>query len=67
MRGEILNAGDNVDNQEFLVLQGHISKLHLQIQMTIYKNLNMQQENLRPQRNKENNDKQTDKIQIRII
>ena len=31
MRGEILNAGDNVDDQENLGLQGHISKLHLQI------------------------------------
>ena len=37
MIGEILNAGDNVDDQENLGLQGHISKLHLQIQMTIQK------------------------------
>ena len=37
MKGEILNAGDNVDNQENLGLQGHISKLYLQIQMNIQK------------------------------
>ena len=35
-RGEIWNAGDNVD-QFFLGLQSHISKLHLQIYMTIQK------------------------------
>ena len=31
MRGDILNAGDNVDDQEILGLQNHLSKLHLQI------------------------------------
>ena len=48
--------------KKILGLHNHISKLHLQIYMTIFKNklLNIQQENLRPQRNIEINDKLTD-------
>ena len=30
-RGDILNAGDNVGDEEFLGFQNHFSKLHLQI------------------------------------
>ena len=30
-RGDILNAIDNVDDQEILGLQNHISKFHLKI------------------------------------
>ena len=52
MKGELLNAGDNVDHHEsFGFTELDKSKLHLQLQMTIQNKLNIQQENLIPQRN----------------
>ena len=59
---EILNAGDNVDDQEDFGFTGSYFKIaptdidHY----TKNKFLNMQRENLRPHRNIENNYKQTD-------
>ena len=44
--------------KKFLGFHNHFSKLHLQIQMNIQKKrLNLQQENMRPQRNIEINDR----------
>ena len=62
MIGEILNAGDNVDDQENFGFTASYFKI---VPTNIYdyiKNnfLNIQQENLRTQRNIEKNDKQTD-------
>ena len=60
--GEILNAGDNVDDQEDSGFTGSYSKIAPTNIDDYTKNkfLNMQQESLRPQRDKENNDRQTD-------
>ena len=62
MIGEILNTGDNVDDQEIFGFTGlyfKISPTNI-YDYTIDKFLNMQQENLIPQRNMENNDTQID-------
>ena len=65
-----MNAGDNVDDQEDDGFRGSFFKI---APTAIYdykkkKCLNMQLENLRPQRNIENNDKQSDeRYQINII
>ena len=62
MIGEILNAGDNVDDQEDSGFTGsYFNPPPTNIDdYTKHKFLNMQRENLRPQRNIENNDKKTD-------
>ena len=62
MRGDILNAGDNVDDKEnfgFTESYFRISPTNMD-DYTKNKLLNMQQENLRPQRNIYVNDKLTD-------
>ena len=62
MIGEILNAGDNVDDQEnfgYTELYFRIAPTNI-YDYTKDKLLNMQQNNLRPQRNIEINDKRTD-------
>ena len=47
--------------KKIMGLQSHFSKLPLPLQMTVKKNfLNMQLENLRPQINMDNNEKQSD-------
>ena len=62
MRGDILNAGDNVDDQEnFGFIESYFKIAPTNIDdYTKNKSLNMQQENLRPQRNMEINDKRID-------
>ena len=63
MIGEILNLRDNVDDQEDCGFTGsyfNIAPTDI-YDYTKNKFLNMQRENLRPQRNIENNYKQTDK------
>ena len=62
MRGDILDAGDNVDDQEkFGFTESYFEIAPTNIYEYINnKLLNVQQENLRPQRNIEINDKQTD-------
>ena len=62
MIGEIFNSVDNVDNQEDYWFTGsYLRSPHTNIDdYTKNKCLNMQREDLRPQRNIENNDKQTD-------
>ena len=59
IKSEILNAGENVDDQENVGFTGSFFNiLPTNIyDYTKYKFLNMQEENLRPQRNKEKNDK----------
>ena len=58
MSGDILNAGENVDDKKKLRFLNHFSKLRLQIQMNIQKKLlNLQHENMRPQRNIDINDR----------
>ena len=57
-----MNAGDNIDDRENFGFTGSYFKI---VPTNIYdyiknKFLNIQQENLRPQRNIEKNDKQTD-------
>ena len=62
MRGDILNAGDTVDDQEDFVFTESYFKIaptHI-YDYTKNKLLNMQHENLRPQRNIDINYKQTD-------
>ena len=61
MRGDILNAGDNIDDQEnfgFIESYFKISPTNI-YDYTKNKLLNIQQENLRPQRNIEINGKRT--------
>ena len=61
MIGEILNASENVDNQESFGFTGsyfRIAPTNID-NCTKYKFLNTQQENLRPHINIENNEKQT--------
>ena len=62
MRGEILNAGDNVDDQENSGFTGSYFKIAPTYIDDYTKNkfLNMQQENFIPQRNIQNNEKKTD-------
>ena len=62
MIDKILNAGDNVDDQEDFGFTGSYFKIAPTVIDDYTKNkfLNMQLENLRPMRNIENNDKQTD-------
>ena len=62
MRVEILNAGDNVDVQENVGFTGSYFKIAPTNidDYTKINFLNMQQEKLRPQKDIENNDKQTD-------
>ena len=62
MRGEMLNAGDNVDDQDNVGFTGSYSKIAPTNIDDYTKNnfLNIQQENLRTQRNIENIYKQTD-------
>ena len=62
MRGDILNAGDNVDDQENFGFTESFFKIAPTNMDDYTKNklLNMQQENFRPQRNIDINDKQTD-------
>ena len=59
--GDILNAGYNVDDQENFGFTGSYLKIAPTNIDDYAKNklLNMQQENLRPQINVQNNDKQT--------
>ena len=63
MRGDILNAGDNVDDQEnFGFTESYFKTAPTNIDdYTQNKLLNMKQENLRTKINIEINDKQTDK------
>ena len=68
--GDILNSGGNVDYQEDYGFRGSFFKTAPTVidDFTKKKFLNMQVENLRPQRNIENNDKKSDEIyQINII
>ena len=69
MIGEILNAGDNVDNQEDFGFTGSYFKIAPTVidDNTKKKFLNIQLENLRPMRNIENNDKKTDEIYQKIL
>ena len=62
MVGGILNAGDNVDYQEYYGFRGSCFKIAPTVIDNYTKNkfLNMQLEHLRPQRNIDNNDKQYD-------
>ena len=62
MRGEIFNAGDNVDDQEnFGCTESYLKFAPTNIDdYTKNKLLNIQQENLRYQRNVEINDRKTD-------
>ena len=62
MRGDILNAGDNVDDQEIFGFTESYSKIAPRNMDDYTKNkfLNIQQDNLRPQGNIDINDKQTD-------
>ena len=64
MIGEILNADDNVDDQEDFGFTGSYLKIAPTNIYDYTKNkfLNMQQENLIPMRNIDNNDNQTDEI-----
>ena len=64
MRGEILNAGDNVGDQKnvgFIESYFKIAPTNID-DYTKDKLLNMQKENLIPQINIENNDRKTDEI-----
>ena len=66
MIGEILNAGDNVDDQEDFGFTGSCFKI-VPTNIDDYtknKFLNMQQENLRPQIYMKNNDKKTDVVRV---
>ena len=69
MIGEILNVGDNVDDQETFGFTGSYSKIAPTNKDDYIENkfLNMQQENLRPQKNRQNNDKQTDEIYQKFL
>ena len=62
MLGNILNAGDNVNDQEDYGFRESFFKIAPTVidDYTRKKFLNMQLENLRPDRNMEHNDKQTD-------
>ena len=62
MLGDILNAGDNVNDQEYYGFTGSFFKITSTIIYDYTKKnfLNMQLENLISQRNIENNDKQSD-------
>ena len=68
-RGDILNAGDNVDDQEmFGFTESFFKTAPTNIdEYTKNKLLNMQQETMIPQRNIEINYKRTDKIYQKII
>ena len=57
-----MNSGDNVDDQEDYGFIGSYFNISLTVidDYTKKKFLNMQLQNLRPMRNMENNDKQTD-------
>ena len=70
IRGEILNASDNVDDQEKIGFTGSYFKIGPTNIDDCTKNkfLNMQQDNLIPQRNMQNNDKKTDeRLQKNLI
>ena len=70
MLGCILNSGDNVDNQEDNGFTGSLSNIARTLidDYTKKEFLNTQLEILRPQKNIENNDKQSDeKYQINMI
>ena len=62
--GYILNAGDDVDDQEYYRFRGSFFKTAPTVIDDYTKNkfLNMQLEHLRPKRNIENNDQKYDKI-----
>ena len=61
--GDILNAGDDVDDKEDYGFRGSFFKISPTVIDDYTKKifLDMQLENLRPQRNIENHDKQYDK------
>ena len=68
--GDILNSGDNIDDQEDCGFSGSFLKITPNVIDDYTKNkcLNTQLEHLGPQRNIENNYKQSDEIyQINII
>ena len=69
MRCEILNAGENVDDQEnFGFTESYFKIAPTNIDdYTKNKLLNMQRENLRPQRNIEINDKKIDERYQKIL
>ena len=69
MRGDILNASDNVDDQEDFGFTGSYLKIAPTFidDYTKKKFLNLQLENLRPMINMENNDKKTDGIYHKIL
>ena len=64
MLDDILNAVGNVDDHEYYGFRGSLIKIAptALYYYTKKKLLNMQLENLRPQRNIENNDKKSDEI-----
>ena len=69
MIGEVLNAGDNVDDQEYFGFTGsyfNISPTDID-DYTKNKFLNMQREILRPHKNIKKNDKQTDERYQKIL
>ena len=59
-----MNAGDNAEDQEYHGFRGSIFKIAPTVIDDYTKNklLNMKLENLRPQRNIDNNDKEFDEI-----
>ena len=67
--GEILNAGDNVYDQEDFGFTGSYFKISPTVIDDYTKNkfLNMQQEHMIPQRSMEKNDKRTDGIYQKIL
>ena len=70
MLGDILNAGDNVDDQNYYEFTGSFFNPSPTViyEYTKSKQMNMQLENLRPQINIDNNDKQSDeRYQINMI
>ena len=69
MRGDILNAGENVDDQDiFGFAESYFKIAPTNIDdYTKNKSLNMQQENLRPQRHLDINDKRTDERYQKIL
>ena len=70
MLGDILNAGDNVDDQEDYGFRGSFFKIALTVidDYTKKKFLNIQLANSRPQINIDNNEKKSDEIyQINMI
>ena len=69
MIGEILNSGDNVDDQEYCGFNGSYFKTAPTVidEYTEKKFLDMQLEDLIPKKNIENNDKQTDERYQKIL